>query len=157
MPEPFWIVRAKPVPPIIAMPPVLRLAAFRFKFTCVRTEPKIAPVDVHLLSGQNRSHPAATLAIRPIEPVIQAVIITIRAMLLIARMKTGEQNFLHIRLAVAIGILGVNDVRRATDNDALAPRINAVGKTKTVEEHGGFVVVPIALRIFEKTHNSTRF
>src|SRR6266446_1610071 len=54
---------------------------------------------------------ATAVAICAVEPVIQAVLEPVRAMLLIAFNETCEERLANVRFAVAIGVLGVKDFR----------------------------------------------
>ena len=64
-------------------------------------------------------------------------------MLLVSFAEASEENFLPVGLAVAVGILGIEDVGRAGDEDSLAPRCHAGRKAETVEEHGRLVELAV--------------
>src|SRR4051812_14411324 len=113
MPKPVRIVCAEPVSPIIAMSPVLCLAAFGFELACVRTKAEITSVDINDFAGQNGRYLPTAVTICAVEPVVQTIIKAVGTMLRIAWMKAGEQNFFHIRSAVAVGVFGVEQIRRS--------------------------------------------
>src|SRR4051812_6567886 len=121
MPEPFGIVVAEPISPIIAVPTKLCHAALRLEVAGVRAKTKITPVDAHFLFGDRRSHLTATVAIGAVKPVIEAIVVPIRPMLWIARIEASEEHLFYISLAVPVRIFGVKNIRRIADQHALAP------------------------------------
>ena len=84
MPRPVGIVVAEPVPPVVAMPAILRLAALGLELARVRPEPEIAAVDRRQLSRLQRPHPPAAVAVGPVNPAVQAELEAVESMLLVA-------------------------------------------------------------------------
>src|SRR5438105_11259539 len=61
-------------------------------------------------------------------------------MLLVPLTKAGEQDDLLVRLAVAVGVLGVKDIGRAGDDHTSAPGGDAGRIAEVVEKDGCLVV-----------------
>ena len=59
------------------------------------------------------------------------------------------QDFALVGPAVAVGVLGVENVGRTGDQNAVAPRSDAGGKAEVVEKHGRAVVAAVAVGIFQ--------
>ena len=78
---------------------------------------------------------AAAVAIGAIEPVIEAILEAIGAMLLIAFNEAREKRFTNVRFAVAIGVLGVKNFGRSADDDSFSPRNDSIRKIQAIEEH----------------------
>ena len=66
-------------------------------------------------------------------------------MLLVAFGEAGVEDFAAVGLAVAVGVLGVEDIRGAGDEYAVTPGHHAGGERQVVEEDGRFVVLAVAL------------
>src|SRR5215468_3144174 len=88
MPEPFAVVVAEPVAPIIAVSTILCLTGLGLECFSVGTKTKIAAIDVHglalFLSVGNRADFAAAVPICAVKPIIQAIIESVHAVLLVA-------------------------------------------------------------------------
>src|SRR5581483_4249734 len=156
---PRWrgVFDAKPVAPIVTMPPILRLPGLRFKSAVIRAKPEIAPADIDRPARLERSNRAPAITVGAMQPVIQPVIESVGAVLLVAFAEPGEQGHVRVRVAVAVRVLRVKYFRRIADDHALAPRNQARGKRQSVKEHSGFVVMPITLRVLQKTDDAAGF
>ena len=100
--------------------------------------------------------PAADEPVRAVNPVIQSEAQAVDARLIVLRRETCEQFRHHIGLAVAVGVLGVDDVRRGADEHTLAPRRDAGGEGKALEENGRLVVFAVAVQVFQKFYAPAR-
>src|SRR6266487_4236337 len=74
----------------------------------------------------------------------------------LVRGEAGEQHSLDIRLAVAVGVLKVEYVRGASDNQAIAPWHQAVGKGESAGELGAFVEATITVGVFQQADDARR-
>src|SRR5205807_2229827 len=135
---------AEPVAPVVARPAELGLAADRLDQALVRLDAKVAAANTHRCAGLDRFDRAARIAVGAVQPVIEAPDEAVDAMLLIALLEAGEQDDLLVRLAVAVGVLGIKDFGSAGDNDALAPGSDAGRIAEVVEEDGGLVIGTVA-------------
>src|SRR5439155_12416837 len=72
----------------------------------------------------------------------------------VAGIEAGENNLAHIGAPVAIGILQINEVGRAGDEQAAAPRHDAVREGEAVGKDSASVVMAIAVGIFEERDDS---
>ena len=86
-----------------------------------------------------------------------AVIEAVDPMLLVAFAKTGKEHLAHVRLAIAVGVLGVKNVRRGGHDHALAPGHHAGGEVQPVQEHGGLVVDAVVVGVLEKADDAAWF
>ena len=113
MPQPGGIVVAEPISPIVSVPSELRLAFLGLEPSLVGTKTKITSADVDLfLCHRNFS---AAISVRAVNPIVQSVIKTVQAMLLIAFAKSAEKSFAQIRFAIAVGVLGVKNFGSGAD------------------------------------------
>src|SRR5262249_2385200 len=136
VPRGHRVVAAEPVPPVVARLAVLRLAGGQLDFARIGLDPEVATANVHRLAACDRLDDPAAIAVGAVDPVVEPPDKTVEAMLLIPLDKPGEEHLLHVRLAVAIRVLGVKDVRGTRDEYALAPRQDAGRIADVVEEHG---------------------
>src|SRR5512145_1856970 len=134
MPEPGGIVVAKPVSPIVAPPSILRLRGHRFDLAGVRAEAHVAAADGNHLAGRERFHPAAAVTVGSVNPAVESPLEAVEAMLLVARVEAGEQNLAHVRTVIAIGVLGVEQIRCGGYEHALSPRHHAGRKRHAFQE-----------------------
>src|SRR5262249_6542664 len=129
---------------------VLRLAGLQLDVAGVGPDAEVAAAEVDHLAGLERLDAAAAVAVGAVDPVVQAPDKAVDAVLLVALHETGvEDNFL-VGLAVAVGVLGVEDVRGAGDQHTLAPRQHAGRVAEVVEEDGRLVVLAGAPGVFEE-------
>src|SRR5262249_55038010 len=64
--------------------------------------------------------------------------------------EAGENHPADVRLAVAVGVLGVQDVRHRADEDAAVVAADGGGRVQVVEEYRTFVVDTVAAGVFEQ-------
>src|SRR5262249_35969619 len=138
------VVAAEPVAPVVAAAAVLTLPGDGLELAGVGLEAEVAAADVHAphplpLSPWGRGEPgrrgareslhalddAAGVAVGAVDPVVEAPRQTVDAMLLIAFDEAGEEDDLLVGFAVAVGVFGVENVRGAGNEHALAPRKDA--------------------------------
>src|SRR5581483_1538973 len=159
VPHRVGVVITEPVAPVVAGPAELRLPRLCLDQSLVRLDTKIAAADVDGLTpprctgwpltpgpfprrGEGRYHldDAARIAVGAVEPAVESPGEAVGAVLLVALAEAGEQDDLVVGLAVAVGVLGVEDVRSTDDDHALAPGMHAGGIAEVVEEDRGLVV-----------------
>src|SRR5262245_38287043 len=128
------------------MPAELRAARNFLEVACVGTETEVMAAQIHHREGgpEFAADEAAAVAIGAVNPVVQAVLETVQAMLLVPFDEPGEERLAFVGFAITVGVLGVENLRRGGDQEAIAPREQAGGKIQVVEEDGGFVVSTIA-------------
>src|SRR5579875_3584490 len=61
--------------------------------------------------------------------------------------KTAEQHFAHIGLAVAVSVLEEKNVRSLSDDQSAVGENHARRNAKLIGENGKFVSLPVAVRI----------
>src|SRR5438132_6455019 len=130
---------------IVEAHPELRPAIGDFEFPGVGPEAHVRPrfhgVGVSRTVDFSARQPAGD-----IDPVVGAEYRMADAKLTgIAGVEAGENNLAHIRVAITLSILQINNVGGAGDENATAPRHDAVGEGEAVGEDGAFVVTTIAV------------
>ena len=75
-------------------------------------------------------------------------------MLLVPFDEAGEQHFAMVGLAVAVAVLGVEDVRGARDQDTLSPGHHAGREAEPVEERRLLVIPAVAVGIFQESDHA---
>src|SRR5262249_9173906 len=118
VPHRIAVVAAEPVAPVVAAAAVLRLTALQVDLAGVGLDAKIATANVHDLAGLERLDLAAAVAVGAVDPVVQAPDEAVDAVLLVALGEAGVEDDLLVGLAGAFGVLGVEDVGSAGDEDA---------------------------------------
>ena len=73
-------------------------------------------------------------------------------MLRIASGEAGVPGLALVAFAIAIGVLGVEDVGDVGDEDAVLPGRESGGMFQAVEEEGGLIVHAVAIGVFEDFH-----
>ena len=145
------VVVAEPVAPVVAAAAVLRLAGLRVSNSpVVGLEAKVAAADVDDLAGLDGFDHAAGIGIGAIDPIVDAPGQAVDAMLLVAFLEARVEDDLLVGLAGAARGLGVEDVRGARHQHALAPRQDAGRKAEIVEEDGHLVIGAIGPGFFEE-------
>src|SRR5439155_7731461 len=139
------VVAAEPVAPIVATAAVLGLAGLGIDQPFIGTDTEVAAANVQFGARFDRLDLAAAVAVGAIDPVVQSPGKAVHAVLRIARVKADVERPAHIRLAVAVGVLRVEDFGGRRDDDAASPRHDAGGKAQTVKEQGGFDIFAIAV------------
>ncbi len=86
------------------------------------------------------------------DPVIEPEGEAVHSGLVVVRLEAGEELADHVGPTVAVGVLGVEDVRRGADQRALAPRQHAGGKRQAVEKERGTVERAVGPRAGEKLY-----
>ncbi len=86
------------------------------------------------LAGLERADRAAAVAVGAVDPAVEAQLEAVEPVLLVALDEAGEEDLAMVGLAVAVAVLGVEDVRGARDQDALAPGHDAGREAESVEE-----------------------
>src|SRR5262249_17893915 len=99
MPEPAAVIVAEPIPPVIPGPAKLRRARLQLHRTGARFEPQVMPAQRQLEIFSNGTDGAAAAAVRRIDPIIESIIKSIDAVLLVAFAKPGKEESAHIRFA----------------------------------------------------------
>ena len=152
MPEPRRVEISEPIPPVVPAPPKLRRARNRLETPVIRAEAEVTSADVNRRRGglEFAAHRAVALAVRAVNPVIQAVVEAVQAMLLVAFRETFEERRSLVGTTIAIGVLGEEYLRCGAHEHAVAPRHDAVREAHAIEEDCGRVVAPVAVRVFEK-------
>src|SRR5262249_31283612 len=150
MPHRVAVVAAEPVTPVVATAAVLRLPRHRVEVAVIGPDAQVAAGHADALAGLRRLDASATIAVGDIDPVVESPRQRVDAMLLVPLDEAGiEDNFL-VRLAVAVGVLGVEDLGGGRHNDALAPRHDTGRETDFVEEDRRLVVLAVTFGAFEK-------
>ena len=106
-------------------------------------------IDVDL-PRLERADRAAAVAVGAVDPAVQAELEAVEPVLLVALDEAGEEHLAMVGLAVAVAVLGIEDVRGARDQHAFRQGITPVGKPEAVEERRLLVVAAVAVRVFEE-------
>src|SRR5690349_8274244 len=106
------VVAPKPVSPVVHGVAILRLAGFGLDQALIRANAEIAAADVDRLPGLEGADGAAAVAVGAVDPVVQAPEQPIGAVLLVSFAKAAVEVFTIIAMSVALGVLGIEDVRR---------------------------------------------
>src|SRR4051812_30938458 len=106
----------------------LTLSRLSFKGARVRTKTKIAPTDAGGFAGEGGLNDSAAVTICAVEPVVQTIIKTIGAMLLIAFGKAAKEGLMNISRAVAICVFRIEYFRGGADDDSFAPGNDSIGE-----------------------------
>jgi hypothetical protein len=85
--------------------------------------------------------------VREVNPVVQAVQRRVHAVLRVRAREACEDLALEVRLAVAVRVLEIEDIRRVGDDNPALPPHEARGQTETVGKNRALVgaSVPIAV------------
>ncbi len=81
------------------------------------------------LARLERTDRAAAVAVGPVDPAVEAELEAVDPVLLVALGEPGEEDLAMVGLAVAVAVLGVEDVGRAGDEHAVAPGHDAGRET----------------------------
>ena len=76
-------------------------------------------------------------------------------MLLIAFAKTREEDLAKVGLAVAVSVLGIEDIGGSAYKDAFSPCHDAAWEVESGKEHGRMIVSTIIVTILEKANDTT--
>ena len=78
-------------------------------------------------------------------------------MLLVAFVESDEERLAHIRLAVGVGVLGVENLRRSADEHAFTPDHDAIREIHILQKHSRFVVAAVPIGVFQILDDASRF
>src|SRR5262249_49780444 len=121
LPGPDGVAVAEPVAPIVAGPAVLRLAALGFEGSVVGPGAEVAALDVAGLARLDGFDLAAAVAVGAVDPAVEAVLEAVDEVLRVPLSEAGEQDLAMVGLAVAVAVLGIDNVRGRGDEHALLP------------------------------------
>ena len=121
MPQQRPVVAAEPVAPVVTDAAVLRQPGQRLERAGVGVQPEVPPANVHRRAPGEAGNAAADQAVGAVHPAVKPVGETVHARLIIGRGKAGKQRTPDVRTPVAVGVLGVENVRRGANQNALAP------------------------------------
>src|SRR5262249_17112554 len=110
MPAKVGIIAAEPIAPVVAHSPLLRASGRRFDNAFVRLNAKIPIAELNRLTGNRTLNLAAKQSTRSVHPTVQSIFQTVDTGLKIPDTEAGEQFAHHIRFAVALAVLRINDV-----------------------------------------------
>ena len=113
--------------------------------------------QVGRLAGQHGSNRAAAAAIGCIHPVVESIFKTVHSMLLVAFVESDEERLAHIRLAIGVGVLGVENLRRSADEHAFTPDHDAIREIHIFQKHSCFVIAAIPIGVFQILDDASRF
>ena len=113
-------------------------------------------MDVHGLARLERADLAAAVAVGAVDPAVEAELEAVDPVLLVPLAEAREEDLAVVGLAVAVAVLGVEDVGRAGDEHAVAPGHDAGRERQAVEEVGRLVVPAVAVGVFEDPDDAPR-
>src|SRR5262249_48480120 len=134
----------EPVTPVVGTATVLRLSRHGVEVAAVGPDAQVAARDVHGLARLCRADAAAAIAVGHVDPVVEAPGQCVDTVLLVALDETGIEDDLLIGLAVAIGVLRVENLRGSGHEDALTPRHDTGRKADVIEKDRRLVVFAVA-------------
>ena len=128
MPAPVGVIVAEPVAPVVAVPAELGLPALRLERAGVGPEPEIAAPDGGRSrpSSREQDRPAA-VAVGAVDPAVEAELEPVDPVLLVPLDEAREEDLAVVGLAVAVAVLGVEDVGAQATIDAIRQGITPVG------------------------------
>src|SRR5208337_5132977 len=115
---------------------------------------EVAALDVDDLARLDRANRAPTVAVCPVDPTVEPEVEAVEAVLLVPLAKPGEEELAMVGLAVAVAVLGVEDVRGRGDKHPPSPGHHAGGKRQAFQERGRFVVDSITVSVFQEPHDA---
>ena len=151
------VVIAEPVAPVVAAAAKLSLPGLRLEGERVGVKAEVTPTDVDGKIFTRGTDDASAVAVGRVDPVVQPVLKSVHAMLLVALDESGEEYFGFVSPEIAVGVAGEQDVRCSTDEDAVAPRYHTARVRQGVEENGRVVVASVIISIFKNAYTATRF
>ena len=110
VPAPVGVVVAEPVAPVVAVPAELGLPALRLERAGVGPEPEIAAPDGGRLPRLPREDRPAAVAVGAVDPAVEAELESVDPVLLVPLDEAREEDLAVVGLAVAVAVLGVEDV-----------------------------------------------
>ena len=160
MPQRVTVLDAKPTPPIIADPAVLRGTTQRIQETGIRTEAKIPTANAVFNACFQRSDLAvfAVAAMMTptgtVNPIIKSPPQSVDSKLLISLQEPRVESPLHICFSITSGIFQIKNLRCCCDEDSIAPHQDTGRKTQTICKERGLVVPSIGIGILQKRNAS---
>src|SRR5439155_17671824 len=121
----------------------LRAAGGGLEFAAIGLHAEITATDFYFPSGLNAFNDIVTDASCAVNPPIEAPGEAVHFPLLIFRAETGEEHFFHISLAVAVGDLGIENVRSCAYKSPPLPGHHAGGIGQVIEENRGLVIAAV--------------
>src|SRR5260370_28880139 len=117
---------------------------------------KVTSADIDAFTGLDGFHLTAAVAIGAVDPVIQPANQAVDPVLRIAFLEPGVKRYAFVCFAGALGVLGIEDVRSACHQNALAPRKDASRKTQVVEKNSRLGVLAVAICVLENLDAAAR-
>ena len=90
-------------------------------------------------------------------PTVKAGYQTIDPGVKVACAKVAEQLFDFVRLAISVGVLGIENVRCGTDQHPFAPHGDTCGKWDSLQKHPGSFRNATFITLIQQTHSARRF
>ncbi len=87
-------------------------------------------VERRLIAGRRFDH-AAGIAVGTMDPIVQSPNQPVDLVLRVVDTKALQYDACQVSLAVTVGILGIENLRRASDQDAFPPGHHASGSTQS--------------------------
>ena len=149
------VAAAKPVSVIITMSPELRATRLQFDFSRVGTDSQILTSQMKTLSGSGRYNIPSAIAIGKVDPVVQASLESIDAVLLVALGEAFVKVLYDLCLSILVTVRCKKDIRCCTYDHTITPGHDTSGIGNAVKKQGGRVVLAIMVSVFEVSHSST--
>jgi hypothetical protein len=144
------------VAPVVAAPAELGLPALGLERAGVGPEPEIAASDGRRLARLRRADRPAAVAVGAVDPAVEAELESIDPVLLVPLDEAREEDLAAVGLAVAVAVLGVEDVGGAGDDDAIPPGNHAGRESQPVEEDGHPVIAAVAVGVLQDADQASR-
>src|SRR5262245_26789575 len=142
------VLAAEPVAPVVTRPALLRPAGGRLDLAGVGLDAEVAVADFELRAVEVRDRTAEKAA-GAVDPAVQAVLEAVDAGLVVVRAEAGEELLDDVGLAVAVGVLGVEDVGGGADEHAVSPDGDAGWEGDIVEKDLRRVVAAVPVGVAE--------
>ncbi len=149
VPDGIAVVATEPVAPIVPVASALGSAGKWFVLSGNRIDTQVQPANIDFVARLLRQDDAASIAVRDVQPVIEAPGKPVDAMLLVGTGEAGIPRFALVRFPVAIGVFGVKNFRRGSDEDALVPDLDPGWIAESIQECCCLIVATVAIRIRE--------
>ena len=111
---------------------------------------KSRPLIVTVFPGLERADRAAAVAVGAVDPAVEAQVEPVEPVLLVPLDEPREEDLAMVGLAVAVAVLGIEDLGCAGDEEPVPPGEQAGREAEAVEEGGGLVVAAVAVGVFER-------
>src|SRR5262249_28734437 len=147
---------AEPVAQVVADPALLREPRDRLQLARVRLDAEVAVAERVGLAVETLDL-AAEEAAGAVDPTVEAALQAVHSGLVGRRPEAAAELLRDVGLAVAVGVLRVEDIRGGADQHALAPDGHAGRERDLVQKDSRLVEPAIALRGLKQTNPSPRF